>query len=259
MKGGICYLSLAAVRAEPSHTSEMVNQLLYGDMVDITDQFKHWVKIRALHDGYKGWCDLKQLTMLTDETMDVLRGSSINVLSGQTGLLTTPGKPGLQVVMGSTLYTLSNGRIAGPEGSYLLAEGECMVPGIQQAGDITETASYYLNAPYLWGGRSPFGIDCSGLVQMVFKLRGISLLRDASQQAGQGALVHLIEETLAGDVAFFDNEEGNIVHTGILTGKGSIIHSSGRVKIDPIDHHGIFNREEGKYSHKLRLIRRFVS
>ena len=92
---------------------------------------------------------------------------------------------------------------------------------------------------------------------MVFKLKGISLKRDAAQQAGQGRLINLIEEARAGDVAFFDNEEGNIVHTGILTGRGSIIHASGEVKVDPLDHHGIFNKNEGKYSHKLRIIKRF--
>jgi hypothetical protein len=258
MTGGICYLSLVAVRAEPSGKAEMINQLLFGDLAEIIGSFEEWIKIRSIHDNYEGWIDHKQIHLLTDETLEVLKGSSKLVISDVTGLLVTQGKPGLLLVMGSTLYTLSNGLIAGPNGDYRLTEGESSIPQLLDPEEIAETASLYLNAPYLWGGRSPFGIDCSGLVQMVFKIKGISLKRDASQQAAQGNLINLIEESRAGDVAFFDNEDGKIVHTGIITGRGSIIHASGEVRVDPLDHHGIFNKKEGKYSHKLRIIRRFT-
>ena len=116
----------------------------------------------------------------------------------------------------------------------------------------------YLNAPYLWGGRSPFGIDCSGFTQMVFKLCGIKLLRDAYQQAEQGYLINLLDEAHAGDLVFFDNEEGRITHTGILLPNNRIIHASGKVRIDTLDHHGIYNSETRRYSHKLRLIKRYI-
>ncbi|KAF0198942.1 MAG: hypothetical protein FD166_933 [Bacteroidetes bacterium] len=257
MTGAICYLSLVAVRAEPSGKAEMVNQLLFGDLAEIIDNYDHWLKIRTLTDGYEGWCDQKQLFLLSDETLEVLKGSSIRVVSDTTGVLLTQGRPGINLVMGSSLYMLPNGLIAGPNGDYHLTEGEFCMPELLNPEEIAETASLYLNAPYLWGGRSPFGIDCSGLVQVVFKIKGISLKRDAAQQANQGNLINLIEESRAGDVAFFDNEEGKIIHTGIITGKGSIIHASGEVRIDPLDHHGIFNKKDGKYSHKLRVIRRF--
>ncbi|MFH1118645.1 MAG: C40 family peptidase [Bacteroidota bacterium] len=258
MTGAICYLSLVAVRAEPSGKAEMVNQLLFGDIVEIVDNFDHWCKIRTLFDSYEGWCDQKQIHQLTDETLEVLKGSSLRVVTDITGLLSTQGKPGLPVVMGSNLYTLSNGLIAGPHGDYHLTEGESNTPELLNTEEIAETASLYLNAPYLWGGRSPFGIDCSGLVQIVFKMKGIILKRDAAQQAKQGSLINLIEESRSGDVAFFDNEEGKIIHTGIITGRGSIIHASGEVRVDPLDHHGIFNKKAGKYSHKLRVIKRYA-
>ena len=116
----------------------------------------------------------------------------------------------------------------------------------------------YLNSPYLWGGRSPFGIDCSGFTQMVFKLNGIKLPRDAYEQAEIGKTLNFIEETQKGDLAFFDNEEGKIIHTGIIIDKNKIIHSSGKVRIDNLDHYGIFNAETGKYSHNLRLIKKVV-
>jgi hypothetical protein len=258
MTGAICYLSLVAVRSEPSGKAEMVNQLLFGDLAEILAGHDHWLKIRTLHDGYEGWCDQKQLHQLSEETMEVLKGSSIRVITDITGQLSTPGKPGITVVNGSSLYMLPNGLIAGPNGEYHLSEGESGMPVLLNPEEIAETASLYLNAPYLWGGRSPFGIDCSGLVQVVFKIKGISLKRDAADQALQGNLINLIEESKAGDVAFFDNEDGKIIHTGIITGRGSVIHASGEVRIDPLDHHGIFNKKDGKYSHKLRVIRRYA-
>jgi len=121
---------------------------------------------------------------------------------------------------------------------------------------MLENALMYLNAPYLWGGRSPFGIDCSGFTQMVYKLCGIKLKRDAFMQADQGSSVHLLDESQPGDLAFFDNEEGKIIHVGILTAKNRIIHSSGNVRIDSIDHHGNFNQETKRNSNNLRLINR---
>lgn len=257
MTGGICYLSLVAVRSEPSGKAEMVNQLLFGDLTEILETRESWIKIRSLYDDYEGWCDYKQIHLLTDETLDILLHSNRQLVSDISAKLSTPGKPGLMLVLGSTLYTLPSGLLAGPQGEYHLSEGESCIPGILDSEEITETATLYLNAPYLWGGRSPFGIDCSGLIQMVFKTKGISLKRDARQQASQGKLINLIEESRSGDVAFFDNEQGDIIHTGILTGKGSIIHASGEVRIDQVDHHGIFNKTEGRYTHKLRIIRRF--
>ena len=236
----------------------MVNQLLFGDMVDIDDTNGEWLKIINRHDGYTGWCNSKQIELLSCETLEVLTHSSQVLVSGTTASFVSSGNPPLTLVQGSTLYQLSNGKFVGPSGEYHIAEGSIMIPGNGNATDIVETAASYLKAPYLWGGRSPFGIDCSGLTQMVLKIHGIKLVRDAWQQAGKGTLINLIAEARAGDLAFFDNEEGHITHTGILTGRGSIIHASGKVRIDPVDHHGIYDKDLGKYTHKLRTIRRII-
>lgn len=122
--------------------------------------------------------------------------------------------------------------------------------------DILTTANHFLNAPYLWGGRSLFGIDCSGFTQVVFKIHGKKLNRDASQQAKQGETVAFRSAALGGDLAFFDNEEGRITHVGIMLNNDQIIHASGKVRIDLIDDHGIIHKETGRYSHKLRIIKR---
>lgn len=258
MTGGICYLSIVPVRSEPSDRSEMVNQLLFGDLLEVLESSGNWIRIRTWHDAYEGWCDRKQIQLLTDETIEILKGSSLQVVTDITATLSTRGRPSIILPAASSLFSLSNGLIAGPGGDYNLTEGNAELPECRSYEEISEAASVYLNAPYLWGGRSPFGIDCSGLIQVVFKMKGINLKRDASQQAAQGRLISLIEESRAGDVAFFDNEEGNIIHTGIITGMGSIVHASGSVRIDPLDHHGIYNKAEGKYSHKLRIIKRFI-
>jgi len=116
----------------------------------------------------------------------------------------------------------------------------------------------YLHAPYVWGGRSPFGIDCSGFTQMAYKIAGIQLLRDASQQATQGETISFISDARPGDLLFFDDEEGFITHTGILMPDSRVIHASGRVRVDKVDHQGIFDQESGKYTHKLRLIKKIL-
>ena len=115
--------------------------------------------------------------------------------------------------------------------------------GTKDKSKLVETATLYLNTPYLWGGKTPFGIDCSGFVQMVYKLNGFKVLRDASQQASQGDALSFIEESEPGDLAFFDNEEGNIIHVGIMMEINYIIHASGKVRIDRLDHLGIYNSE----------------
>ena len=129
---------------------------------------------------------------------------------------------------------------------------------LQMRKNIVENALLYLHAPYLWGGRSPFGIDCSGFVQMLYKLEDVKLLRDARQQATQGEVISLLAEADAGDLLFFDDEEDNINHVGILCGRNHIIHCSGKVRIDALDHQGIYNEELRRYTHKLRLIRRVI-
>jgi hypothetical protein len=130
--------------------------------------------------------------------------------------------------------------------------------GIKAKSNIIATAYLYLNAPYLWGGKTPFGIDCSGFTQMVYKLNGYQLLRDASQQASQGEVLSFIEESEPGDLAFFDNEEGHIIHVGIILENNYIIHASGKVRVDRLDHLGIYNAETNRHTHRLRVIKKII-
>ena len=254
MKYGIAKLSVIPVRRENSHRSEQVTQLLFGEVYELTRQSGEWISIRCIYDGYEGWINQNQYCELTEREFQLnaasQQGVALELLSNAVS-----SNQSIPVVAGSSLpfFDGMNLKVAKEKFIY---NGQA----IQQEGKtpaiFERVALRYLNAPYLWGGRSPFGIDCSGLTQVVFKFIGIPLLRDAYQQAGQGSLVHLMDEAQPGDLAFFNNEEGKITHTGIILKDGRIIHSAGKVRMDKIDHFGIFNESDKKYSHHLKTIRR---
>ena len=130
--------------------------------------------------------------------------------------------------------------------------------GFSEKKHLINNALIFLNAPYLWGGRTPFGIDCSGFTQIVYRLQGINIPRDAHQQAEVGNTLSFIEESQEGDLAFFDDSEGEITHVGIIMNNNNIIHASGKVRIDKLDQQGIFNIEKKIHTHKLRIIKSIV-
>jgi len=252
----ICPLSLVPVRKEPSDRSEMTTQLIFGDLVELVTAQGNWQEIRILDDGYTGWVDKKQLEILTDEEA-LLLNSSPFVLSTEAIHTATCSKGGyLNLVAGSRLpyyqekeFTISN--------CLFLFAGKVCIPSRPTSSNIVSCAMSYLHAPYLWGGKSPLGIDCSGFTQMVYKLNGISLPRDAWQQALIGEPVATNEPTRTGDLAFFVNDQQKVVHVGLLLDDQRIIHASGKVRIDTLDHQGILNVDTNQYSHQLFSIRRF--
>lgn len=235
--------ALVPVRKEPSHRSEMVNELLYGEDIAVMDSLNGWLGITCRDYAYSGFIpDISGL-----EEVDANSPTEFRFLYDAAGQVKTKHEDKLNLVRGSRIY--DEEVVAG-----------CISPlkKINSPADVLGVAKKYLGAPYLWGGRSPFGIDCSGLVQMVFMLNGITLPRDAHQQAESGEMISFASEAQPGDLAFFENESGAIIHTGILLGNGEIIHASGRVRIDTMDHEGIYNQKLGRYTHKLKVIKRLV-
>ena len=213
-----------------------------------------WVQIELAFDNYIGWIDTKQYQPITEEHYTVLNNTPIVLNSDLVEYITTPNNQLTSITLGASLSFLDNEEINTSKYSF---EG-IKVCGQKPKSDLVKTAFMYLNAPYLWGGKTPFGIDCSGFTQMVYKLNGYSLLRDASQQATQGEALSFIEESEPGDLAFFDNEEGNIIHVGIMMENNYIIHASGKVRIDRLDHLGIYNAEVNRHTHKLRVIKKII-
>lgn len=235
MSKAITIVSVAPVRAENSDKSEMITQLLFGESVDILEEKKHWIKIKSHYDNYEGWVDSKQIEVLSDE--DFL-ARKISIITDKV-LFYNNNKEQYLLSIGSEV-----------------SEDTPSLPIENQRENIKKTALGFLNVPYLWGGRSIFGIDCSGFTQIVYKANGIKIPRDAYQQAELGVVLDFIEEAEVGDLAFFENEEGKIVHVGIMLEDQKIIHAHGKVRINELDSIGIFNQEWNKHTHKLRFIKR---
>jgi len=257
MKHVICPLSIVPVRKDPSDRAEMVTQWLFGETAEVLEREEKWSRLRFDHDGYEGWVDNKQITACTTPNFD----------------------PDLRVIDQSTIADLGERQVLLPyggvvpfyeDGTILWQDHRIPVqavtnhrPDLERADLMEFYLHPFLGAPYLWGGRTPSGVDCSGLTQMLFILMGIYLPRDASQQAEEGDAVELLDLSEPGDLAFFENAEGAIVHVGVILTRSEegdlrIAHSSGRVRIDKLDHQGIFDHEAGTYSHKLRLVKRVL-
>ncbi|WP_024480160.1 C40 family peptidase [Cellulophaga baltica] len=248
MQYGICPLSVVPVRLNPEDTSELISQLLYGDYYKVIDTRKFWSKIRIAYDGCEGWISNLQLRFITEEEYTAIAAKKDHVFANDlVSFVATPENALIPVLLGATI---SNAALL-----QHTFEGSATVKSSNK-NNLIEVALLYLNAPYVWGGTTPFGIDSSGFTQMVYKINGHNLLRTAGQQATQGEALSFIEESEAGDLAFFDTNEGIINHVGIIMQNNYIIHVSGTVRIDRIDHTGIFNTDTKTYTHKLRVIKK---
>lgn len=251
MKYGISNLSIVPMRAEAADQSEMVNQILFGEHFKVLESRKKFSKIRLSHDSYEGWICNKQWIEIQE---DIYKNLDKEVATITTDILDIITKDHHQpIVIGSILPSYKSGHALINNEMYQF-DG-LTTPGFVKKEKLVENALMYLNAPYLWGGRSPVGIDCSGFTQMVYRLQGVDLPRDAYQQAEVGTTLSFVEESEPGDLAFFDNTEGKITHVGIILEDNHIIHASGKVRIDRIDQQGVFNTEIGNHTHKLRLIK----
>lgn len=246
---GFCHLSVIPVRETPSDLSQMTTQLLFGDVFEVLDKKDNWLQIRNAYDDYIGWIDKKQQIIINIEEFNTLKNTLYtNDKSGDLFL----NNDSYQLLPASSFPSEQPFKI----GNFNFEPKLPLLPfSLNKTTDIVSIALSYLNAPYLWGGKNPFGIDCSGFTQSVYKIAGINLKRDASQQARQGETLSFLSEARPGDLLFFDNEEEIIIHVGILLDDDKIIHASGKVRIDTIDHQGIFNEETKSYSHNLRLIK----
>lgn len=245
---GICTLSNIPLRKEPSSRSELVSMVLFGETYQVLNTDGDWSQIQLDSDGYTGWITTQQYTALIKSPTHsvVVTNYPFAILQGPQGIVMAPYSALLPDTEHKSCF------INGQE--YTITSEQKTV----KQDDLAYMSRQFLNVPYLWGGRIAFGMDCSGFVQALYKTIGIQLQRDAYQQAEMGTAIAFLEETQTGDLAFFDNAEGKITHVGMLLDSHTIIHASGRVRIDPIDSYGILNNEDKNYSHKLRIIKRII-
>jgi len=261
MDYGISNLSIIPVRREPSEKSEMVTQILFGEHFEMREQMVGWTNVKLAFDGYEGWVDTKMISPLSKRTLGKIEKSSSAITSDIITIVPTNDERNLMLVAGSTLpvWRPYLKQFSVVRETYLATGKVIYGTPKDPRKTLIDQALKYFNAPYLWGGRSPFGVDCSGLTQVIYKMIGIALPRDASAQVNIGTAMSFVDEAEPGDLAFFDDDEGNIVHVGILWKRNKIIHASGQVRIDNIDQFGIFNIDTQRYTHKLRVMKKIIA
>lgn len=257
MKYGICTLALVPLRLEQAHRSEMVSQVLFGELFEILDEEADWTSIRLLDTDYLGWIQNGQFQKLDGLDMQHYLTGKPSIVGRAGGVLSTDTAQ-FQLCHGTKLYLTGENTVNFPS-LKLTYQGDINPFSKNQfQSQVAQLALSYKNTPYLWGGRSQWGIDCSGFSQLIYSCFDLSLPRDAYQQAEMGQTVDFISEIKVGDLAFFDNVEGRITHVGIMLDRDMIIHASAKVRVDRMDTEGIFNAELNRYSHKLRIVKRYL-
>lgn len=257
---GIVDTNLLPLRRSKSDRSPLVNQLIFGELYEVLEEDEKWLNIRMLHDGTQGWMDRKNYKQVGDDFVSAYLNGELRVTTSLFDLIAKKGDWGRQMLVAGSILPLFN-----PEtGDVGLGDEEYSFTGnTEQGGKIgirerlIRSAFLYFNAPFVWRCRSPYGIDDTGLVQMAYRMIGIMLPRDFENQLKEGETLSFLEETLPGDLIYF-GDESKITHVGIIWDEGRIIHASGRVRIDKIDHHGIFNEESKRYTHALKVIKRII-
>lgn len=260
MNYGISNLSIIPVRFEPSEKSEMVTQILFGEHFEMREQMVGWTNVKLAYDGVEGWVDTKMITPINSRTLTKIENSPTAVTSDIITIVPVNEEQNLMLVAGSTLpvWRPYLKQFSVIQDTYL-STGEVIYSDLREPREIAiKQALKYFNAPYLWGGRTPFGVDCSGFTQMIYKMIGIKLPRDAKEQVKIGTAMSFVDEAEPGDLAFFDDDEGNIVHVGIIWKRNKIIHASGQVRIDNVDQFGIFNIDTQRYTHKMRVMKKII-
>ena len=245
-----CHLSIIPLRADHSDQSEIVTQMLFGEVGVILKTHNQWLLIKMAQDGYEGWIDHKQVVFITEVSFNKLKNITHRQEELVLPLWTSYGN--IHTVKGSVLPSTSE--------SFKMEELSFTwekKPVVSSVASIVETAMSYLNAPYLWGGRTPFGIDCSGFTQAVYHFNGFQLPRDASQQVHEGKTIEF-NDVQPGDLAFFENKKRRIHHVGIILKENKCIHASGQVRIDSLSQQGIIHAEKKELTHSLHCIKRLI-
>lgn len=247
IKDAYCLVSIAPLRASADDGSEIISQLLFGELVEVHSIDRPWAKIRTISDGYEGYIDHKHVSFLTQK--EARRWSEgLSYLKDREAILHTPwGKQ--RICRGSFLPENETEFSIGSDKFTLESESS------EKLNTLLDYAEDYLNTPYLWGGKSPYGIDCSGITQVIYRFFGWNLPRDCYEQVHHGQEIEF-DDIQAGDLAYFKNKTGKVTHVGILDGNGGIIHASGHVRRDVFRQDGIYREDIESLTHPLFIIKR---
>lgn len=252
--------SVIPVRTEPREGAEQSTQMLFGELAEVLDEQPRWTKIRLESDGQEGWVDAKMITPMSDEeyrSYSEALSSAATMKFPMTYAVSENNGQTIPLTAGTRLTHYKDGRFEVLGVGFRIDPNMVITHALEMTQEnLLQAVRFFLNTPYLWGGKNAIGMDCSGFTQVVMSLFGRQLLRNASEQATQGERVDELKKAQAGDLVFFDHEDGKISHVGIVIDAERVIHCSGRVKVEKLDETGIFNAETGNYSHHLCAIRR---
>jgi len=251
------FATIVPIRSHHADESEIMTQMLFGDTFEILKTHKQWRYIRTHYEKYEGWIDEKVVFELSKDDYDRLNNQPKYYTEDIVSEVIFPKSGRFLLPMGSVLPNFDENKMTlqiGKETGVFMGN---FITGKHDKTKVLERAFTYENSPYLWGGKTHFGLDCSGLTQMAYKMCGHFLLRNAKDQATQGVSIKL-SEAEPGDLAFFTNDKGKVIHVGFLLGNGQIFHSHGNAHIDPIDEKGIWSNQFQRYSHKLSDVRRII-
>lgn len=253
MKYGICELPYIPLRSETSHKSEMLNQVVFGEKYKIIAKRANWSQVELIHDNYCGYIENKVINEIEENDFN-----EMIIMQNSNNVLIKNNNEKIIIPMGAKIpKEINNNKFSIKDNNYeLLSEIYCKKKNKKEI--IFEKSNALLNTAYLWGGRTEWGLDCSGFSQLIYRSIGIEIPRDANKQSQLGNPVCFFEEAELGDLAFFENEEKEVIHVGIIIDKNKIIHCSGFVKIDFIDHNGIFDKKQGYYSYQLSIIKKIL-
>jgi len=252
---GVCRLALVSIRKEPRDAAEQVTQLLFGDHYEVAESSddKRWLRVVIYADRAEGWLDARQHHAISKEYFDQINQTDFKITTEVASAVLYKKSP-LTIVMGS-IVPISNSELFKIEEQFAF-NGEAKGLGQKRDAEYLKTiARKYLAAPYQWGGKSPFGIDASGLTQMVYRIAGYNLYRDVRQQSTQGKKV---SEVLPGDLVFFADKSSTVKHVGILLEEGRVIHAHGQVRVDTLSVDGIRHPETGILTYTLHSVRRIL-
>jgi gamma-D-glutamyl-L-lysine dipeptidyl-peptidase len=256
---GVCRLSVVSVRKEQSHQSLQVTQLLFGDHYEVVQESTNhnWLRISVYFDGSSGWIERKQHHGISKEYFEQINTSDFKITTEVCSTILYKKSP-ISILMGS-IVPISQSELFKMDEQFAF-NGESKSLGQKRDFEFLKSISLkYLNVPEQEGGKSPFGIDGYGLIQMTYKIAGYPISRVVEDLVSHGKVVKDIRDAKRGDVVLVASRKQGKISAGLLMEDNKLLHADGRVRIDQLMEDGVLDLETKIYTHELKTIVRILN